>query len=50
VKLKLQADGFNLLNKANFRGLNVTTTDRDYGSVTASGPGRNIQLGMRATF
>ncbi len=50
VKLKFQADAFNAFNKANFRGLNVSTTDRDYGSVTASGPGRNVQLGMRMTF
>lgn len=50
LRLKFQADAFNIFNKANFRGLSTVTTDRDFGAVTASGPGRNIQLGMRMTF
>jgi hypothetical protein len=50
VKLRFQADAFNALNKANFRGLSVGTVDREFGSVTSAGPGRNVQLGMRLTF
>ncbi|MBC7928824.1 MAG: carboxypeptidase regulatory-like domain-containing protein, partial [Bryobacteraceae bacterium] len=50
VKLRFQADAFNAFNKANFRGFTTNTADRDFGAVTASGPGRNVQLGMRLTF
>jgi hypothetical protein len=50
VKLRVQADAFNAFNKANFRAPNVNTTNLDFGSVTAAGPGRNIQLGMRLVF
>ena len=51
-KLKFQVDAFNMMNHANFRGLNVTTTSAGnaFGSVTGSGPARNIQFGARVIF
>jgi hypothetical protein len=50
VRLKFQADAFNLMNHANFRSLNVTSSAAAFGSVSASGPARNIQFGARITF
>ena len=50
-RLKFQADAFNSLNHVNFRGLNVTTTSgTTFGTVSSSGPARNIQFGSRVTF
>jgi hypothetical protein len=48
--LRYQADLFNALNKANFRGLSTSTSSIDFGSLTASGPARNVQMGLRLTF
>ncbi len=48
--LRLQADLFNALNKANLRGLSTVTTSLNFGSLTASGPGRNVQIGLRLEF
>jgi hypothetical protein len=41
---RFQADAFNIFNHANFTGLNTDTTVSGFGSVTGSGPGRNLQL------
>jgi hypothetical protein len=43
-------DSFNLMNHVNFRSLQVTTSSNNFGTVTASGPARNIQGGLRLTF
>jgi hypothetical protein len=48
--LRFQADLFNALNKANLRGLSTNTSNRDFGSLTASGPARNVQMGLRLEF
>jgi hypothetical protein len=48
--LRYQADLFNALNKANLRGLTTATTSAGFGSLTTSGPGRNIQMGLRLGF
>ncbi|MGH9840104.1 MAG: hypothetical protein ACREEM_15075 [Blastocatellia bacterium] len=50
VRLRLQADFFNLFNRANFRGLNTNASSQDFGSVTGAGPARNIQLGAKIEF
>lgn len=50
ANLGFQADMFNLLNHANFRGLDTTVGDRAFGSITAAGPARNIQFGLRLQF
>jgi hypothetical protein len=49
-RVRFQADVFNLLNRANFRGLNTNATDLAFGSITASGPARNVQLGLKLQF
>jgi hypothetical protein len=50
VKLRFQADFFNAFNKANLRGLSTVVTNANYGSLTASGPGRDIQFGLKLNF
>jgi hypothetical protein len=37
-------------NKANLRGLSTVVTANNFGSLTASGPGRDIQLGLKLNF
>jgi hypothetical protein len=49
-RIRLQGDVFNLMNRANFRGLNTNVTDLAFGSITAAGPARNVQLGMKLQF
>ncbi len=50
VNLGFQTDVFNLINHANFRGFDTNITDRAFGSITAAGPARNIQFGLRLRF
>uniref|UniRef100_Q020G9 TonB-dependent receptor n=1 Tax=Solibacter usitatus (strain Ellin6076) TaxID=234267 RepID=Q020G9_SOLUE len=49
-RIRLQGDVFNLMNRANFRGLNTNATDLAFGSITAAGPARNVQLGLKLQF
>jgi len=48
--LRFNAQVFNLMNHVNFRSLNVTTGNIDFGTLSASGPARNIQFGLQLTF
>ena len=48
--VRFTADSFNALNHPNFRGLDVTTSDSAFGTVSGSGPARNIQFGVKVTF
>jgi Carboxypeptidase regulatory-like domain len=50
VRLRLQADFFNIFNRANFRDLNTNVSSQDFGSFSEAGPGRNIQLGAKIEF
>src|SRR5207237_472625 len=50
VRMKFQGDIFNVLNRANFRGLNTNLTDLAFGTITAAGPARNVQLGLKLQF
>jgi hypothetical protein len=50
VKLRFQADFFNAFNKANLRGMGTVVTNANFGSLTASGPGRDIQFGLKLNF
>jgi len=50
-RIQFRADAFNLMNHVNFRSLQVTTsTANTFGTVTASGPARNLQGGIRFDF
>ncbi len=48
--LKFQADLFNILNIVNFRSPVVDASSLAFGSLTAAGPSRNIQFGMKLEF
>ena len=50
VKIRFQGDMFNLLNHTNFRGVNTDSSSRDFGSISAAGPARNIQFGLKVQF
>jgi hypothetical protein len=58
-ELRLQGDVFNAFNRNNFNGINTTCssstptggcTSSGFGSLTSSGPGRSIQLGIKFVF
>ena len=50
VTLRIQGDAFNALNHANFTTLSLTSTTLGFGAATASGPGRQLQLGAKLRF
>ena len=49
-KLQLQADIFNAFNRANFRDLESNHNNAGFGTVSTTGPPRNIQFGLKLTF
>jgi hypothetical protein len=49
-RLQFQADGFNLLNRANFKNPNTDLTNVAFGTISSAGPPRNIQFGLKFTF
>jgi hypothetical protein len=49
-RLQMQADIFNAFNRTNFRDVNVNLNDAAFGTLTASGPARNIQFGLKLNF
>jgi hypothetical protein len=50
MDLRLQADVFNAFNRANFSNISTNVSAADFGLLTASGPGRSIQLGIKFGF
>jgi hypothetical protein len=50
LKLQLQADIFNAFNRTNFRDMDVNLANAAFGTLTAAGPPRTIQLGMKFSF
>jgi TonB dependent receptor len=48
--LKLQADFFNAINRANFSGLGTTVTSAGFGTLSSAYPPRQIQLSLKMTF
>ncbi len=50
VRLKFQADAFNILNRTNFSGVNLTTTNSNFGTVSGAYPPRQLQLGAKIAF
>lgn len=49
-KMQFRADSFNIMNHANFRSLQITTSSSNFGTLTGAGPARNIQGGLRLDF
>jgi len=50
VRLQFRADAFNAMNHVNFRSLQTTTSNSNFGTLTGSGPARNLQGGLRLSF
>ncbi|MDE1177945.1 MAG: carboxypeptidase regulatory-like domain-containing protein [Edaphobacter sp.] len=50
VRIKIQADAFNVLNRTNFNGLNLTTTNSNFGTISSAFPPRQLQLAARLVF
>jgi hypothetical protein len=49
-RFQFRADAFNVMNHVNFRSLQTTTTNTNFGTLTGSGPARNLQGGLKMTF
>ncbi len=49
-KLRFQADIFNAFNRTNFRDLESNLSNAAFGTISTSGPPRNIQFGLKLTF
>src|SRR5689334_16527059 len=49
-KLRFQADIFNAFNRTNFRGMESNLSTAAFGTISTSGPPRNIQFGLKLTF
>src|SRR5688572_3743961 len=49
-KLQFQADIFNAFNRTNFRDLENNLSNAAFGTISTSGPPRNIQFGLKLTF
>src|SRR5215216_2867096 len=49
-KLQFQADIFNAFNRTNFRDLENNLSNAGFGTISTSGPPRNIQFGLKLTF
>jgi len=49
-KLQFQADIFNAFNRANFRDIETNLANAAFGTLTVTGPARNIQFGLKLTF
>lgn len=49
-KLQFQGDIFNAFNRTNFRDMDVNLANASFGTLTAAGPARNIQFGLKLTF
>ena len=48
--LRFQADMFNAFNRANFRAPSTVVTTGGFGTITTTGPARNIQFGLKLNF
>lgn len=48
--LQFQADIFNAFNRANFTTVDTNLNNASFGTLTAAGPARNIQFGLKLNF
>ena len=49
-RLQFQADIFNAFNRTNFRDMDVNLANASFGTLTAAGPARSIQFGLKLTY
>lgn len=50
VRVKVQADAFNILNRTNFNGLNLNASNNNFGTISSAFPARQLQLGAKVLF
>lgn len=50
VRVQIQADLFNAFNVVNYRSPGTNLSGAAFGSITATAPPRNVQLGARVSF
>jgi hypothetical protein len=50
VRVKVQADAFNILNRTNFNGLNLNASNSNFGTISSAFPARQLQLGAKVLF
>lgn len=50
IRLKFNADMFNVLNRTNFNGLNLNASNSNFGTISSAFPPRQLQLGLRLLF
>jgi len=50
VRVKFQADFFNVLNRTNFSGVNLNASTSNFGTVAGAYPPRQVQLGLKVLF
>lgn len=50
VRIKVQADAFNILNRTNFNGLNLNASNSNFGTISSAFPPRQLQLGAKVLF
>jgi hypothetical protein len=50
VRVKFQADAFNILNRTNFNGLNLNASNSNFGTISSAFPPRQLQLGLKVMF
>jgi hypothetical protein len=48
--LTFRGEAFNIFNHAQFNNPNVSASVRDFGTISSSAPGRNVQLGLKLVF
>jgi len=49
-RVQFRAQAFNIMNHANFRSLQITTTNSNFGTLTGAGPARNLQGELKVQF
>jgi hypothetical protein len=50
AKLTFRAEAFNIFNHTQFNNPSVSASSRDFGTISSSAPGRNVQMGLKLVY